>query len=292
MNDARLEEPRDLYVESDGVRLRCVERGTPQDETLLLVHGSRDQCRSWDFFAAALEKLHPAGLHIVAVDLRGHGDSEWAAPGRGYRHEDFVRDLAAVFHRIGKEKINLVGHSFGGSMAVLFAGSFPERVKRLVLVEATGPFAKRAEEVPGIFAEQVEVKEIRLQRTCHADLDEAQAAIKKRFPSIPDDACRYMARFGTAAADSGLVWKHDPRLRLRSLSAFSEEQIRAFIGRISCPTLIVYGAESEFTRSSRASRLPLFANAKLVAVPAAGHHVPHERPAELARAVSSFLLAT
>jgi pimeloyl-ACP methyl ester carboxylesterase len=291
MNDTTFQQPRDHYIESRGVRLHYVEWGDPQLETLLLVHGNRDQCRSWDFFVAELQKTHPRSFHIVALDLRGHGQSEWNAPRRGYRHEDFLFDLSAAFYCIGKERINLIGHSLGGSMATLFTGCFPHRIKNLILVEAIGPYAKQDDEVPDILAEQVEGKELNLERTLQVNLEEAAAAIKKRFSSIPDEVCTYMARFGTSKTETGLVWKHDPRLRVHSLSPLSESQVRAFIRRINCPTLIVYGSDSGFTKSTRASRLSLFSTAKVVEVPRTGHHVPHERPVELAQMVSSFLFA-
>ena len=287
MNDTSLQQPRDHYVESRGLRLHYVEWGDPQLETLLLVHGNRDQSRSWDFFVAEIQKQ--GSFHIAALDLRGHGESEWNAPRQGYRHEDFLFDLCAVFRDIGKERVNLIGHSLGGSMATLFAGCFPDRLKNLLLVEAIGPYAKKDDEVPEIFARQVEGKEPELERTAHVDLEEAAAALKKRFPSIPYEVCVYMARFGTSETETGLVWKHDPRLRLHSLSSLSEEQIRAFIRRITCPTLIVYGSDSEFMKSARASRLNLFPAAHVVEVRGAAHHIPHERPAELAQIVSSFL---
>lgn len=291
MDDTVFQQPQDRYIESQGVRLHYAEWGDPKMETLLLVHGNRDQCRSWDFFVAELQKLHPFAFHIVALDLRGHGESEWSAPRHSYRHEDFLLDLSAAFHCIGKEKIHLIGHSLGGSMVTLFGGCFPGRLKNLVLVEAIGPYSKKDDETPEILAERVEGKDLSLERTTHANLEEAAAAIKKKFPSIPDEVCTHMAKWGTSKNETGLVWKHDPRLRLHSLSSLSEGQIRAFIRRINCPTLIVYGSDSGFTKSPRASRLGLFATAIVVEVPGTGHHVPHERPVELAQMVSSFLFA-
>lgn len=287
MDDTPLPQPTDRYIESRGLKLHYVEWGDPARETLLLVHGNRDQCRSWDFFVGELLNLNPA-LHVVALDLCGHGESAWNDPTQGYRHEDYLFDLCAAFQSVGKNTIDVIGHSLGGSMALLFAGCFPDRVKHLVLVESIGPYAKKDDEVPEILAEHVEAKELNLERTAHATLDEAAQAIKKRFSSIPDDVCAYMASHGTSRTETGFVWKHDPRLRLHSLATLSEGQIRAFIRRVTCPTLIVYGSDSGFSKSSRAARLSLFSGDK-VEVPGAGHHIPHERPAELAKKVASFL---
>ena len=289
MNDTMVPQPTDRYIESRGLKLHYADWGDPAAETLLLVHGNRDQCRSWDFFVAELLKRNPS-LHIAALDLCGHGESAWNAPTQGYRHEDYLFDLCAAFQSVGKKRIDVIGHSLGGSMALLFAGCFPDRVKHLVLVESIGPYAKKDEEVPEILAEHVEGKELDQERTTHATLDEAAQAIKKRFPSIPDDVCAYMASYGTSRTASGFVWKHDPRLRLHSLATLSEGQIRAFIRRVTCPTLIIYGSASGFAKSSRAARLSLFSGEK-VEIPGAGHHIPHERPVELAKKVSSFLFA-
>jgi pimeloyl-ACP methyl ester carboxylesterase len=282
-------EPADRYTQSQGLRLHYVEWGDPKSETLFLIHGNRDQARSWDFFVTDLLKRHRFPFHVVALDLRGHGDSEWNSADSGYHHEDFLHDLSAVFRSIGKESVSLIGHSMGGSMAVLFTACFPERVKRLVLLEAVGPFARKDEEIPELLAQRLEGGELYLERTTNGTLEEAAGAVKKRFPLIPDAMCGYMARFGTNRTATGLIWKHDPRLRLRSSTTLSEGQIRAFIRRINCSTLIVYGSESGFTKSARAPRLDLFPNAQIVEVPGAGHHIPHERPAELAKIVSNFL---
>jgi pimeloyl-ACP methyl ester carboxylesterase len=287
MNDTLLAQPRDRYIESRGLKLHYAEWGDPEQETLLLVHGNRDQCRSWDFFVAEVFRLNPL-LHIMALDLCGHGESDWNSPQHGYRHEDFIADLAAAFQSTGKPKINLIGHSLGGSMSLLFTGCFPDRVKNLVVVESIGPYAKQDEEIPQIFAEALDGKQWNLERTAHTSLEEAAQTLKKRFPSIPDAMCAYMASFGTSKTETGYIWKHDPRLRLHSLAALSEGQIRAFIRRVSCPTMIVYGGGSGFTKSPRAARLSLLSGEK-VEFPATGHHVPHERPAELAQTVCRFL---
>ena len=80
--------------------------------------------------------------HAVALDLRGHGDSEWPSTSRGYAHEDFLTDLAGLLKHLDKDPVTIIGHSLGGSMCLLYAGTFPEKVKRMVLLESLGPFAR------------------------------------------------------------------------------------------------------------------------------------------------------
>ena len=289
MSEGMTGEPADRYFTSDGLKLHYVEWGNPDHDSLILVHGNRDQSRSWDFFVAALlaQASHP--FHIVALDLRGHGDSDWLSPERGYRHEDFLLDLAGLARRLGKDSCALIGHSLGGSATVLFAGAFPTQVRKLIMIEATGPYARRDEQVPQLLAQWLEGSGEEAQNFFYPTVEEAAKAIQNRFPKIPDEAALHMARFGTRTTDQGLAWKYDPRLRFRSLSSFSENQVGAFIQRINCPALLICGGEGEFKRSPRVSRIGLFKNLRVVEISGAGHHVPHERPGELAKIVYPFL---
>jgi pimeloyl-ACP methyl ester carboxylesterase len=282
-------EPKDRRFVSNGLTLHYVEWGDPNHETWVLVHGNRDQCRSWDFFVSSLFAQGKANLHVVALDLRGHGDSGWLPPGLGYRHEDFLLDLEALFQQLKKDSITLIGHSLGGSMALLFTGSFPAKVRRLVLIEATGPFARSDEETPELLARWLEGDESQLKNRCYPTLKHAVRSIRQKFPLVPNGAAAHMAKYGTKSTGQGFVWKYDPRARDRSFSIFSEGQIQAFIHRIECPTLLILGKESGFLESPRASRVILFKRKKVIEMEGTGHHVPHERPEELARVVVPFL---
>ena len=289
MKGLAFKEPADRYFTSDGLKLHYAEWGDPGHDTLILVHGIRDQSCSWEFFVAALFAQAPQSFHIVVLDLRGHGDSDWSPPERGYRHEDFILDLAGLSRHLNKDSLTLIGHSLGGSMAMLFVGCFPTKVKKLALIEATGPYARAEKDIPELLARWLRVSGEEIQNFCYATVEEAAKAIQKRFPKIPDEAAVHMARYGTRSTQKGLVWKYDPRLRLPSYSSFSESQICAFIERIDCPTLLVYSSEGDWMKSARASRMGLFKNGTVVEIPGSGHHVPRERPEELAKIVYSFL---
>jgi pimeloyl-ACP methyl ester carboxylesterase len=101
-----------------------------------------------------------------------------------------------------------------------------------------------------------------------------------------------MARQGTSYKGGRYRWKHDPILRYRTTTAMSEGQIEAFIRRLKCPILFVYGTESDFMKSVRGSRVKLFPNAQIVPVQGAGHHIPHEKPEQLAEIVVPFLMGS
>lgn len=284
-------QPRQRNFFHDGLKLSYWEWGDLQEETFVFVHGVRDQGRSWDYFLDALRKCGVPVRHAVALDLRGHGDSEWTNSIRGYQHEDFLSDLAGLIKHLEKETLTIVGHSLGGSMCLLYAAAFPEKVKQMVLLESLGPFARADDEVPNIVAERLKGREYVEIPFPHESLQAAAKSLQKSFPLIPDRAALHMARYGTRFKGGRYRWKHDPILRYRTTTAMSEGQIEAFIRRLRCPILFVYGTESDFMKSVRGRRTQLFANAKIVAVEGAGHHIPHEKPEVLAEIVTPFFIA-
>ena len=101
---------------------------------LLLIHGGRDHARNWDWVALALRDAY----HIIAPDLRGHGDSEWARGGQ-YAMIDYVLDMAQLLEQLQMFPITIIGHSLGGGIACQYSGTYPERVKQLVAIEGLGP---------------------------------------------------------------------------------------------------------------------------------------------------------
>jgi pimeloyl-ACP methyl ester carboxylesterase len=119
---------------SQRLRLHYVDYGQPDGPLLVLVHGGRDHARSWDFVAAELRNRY----HVVAPDLRGHGDSAWAV-GSQYAMPDYLLDLSQLLRHLGTRPVALIGHSLGGAIALQYAGTYPERVARVAAIEGLGP---------------------------------------------------------------------------------------------------------------------------------------------------------
>src|SRR5271156_1324813 len=119
---------------SQRLRLNYVDWGNPDAPPLVLVHGGRDHCRNWDWVAAELR----GDYHIIAPDLRGHGDSAWSTSG-DYSMSAFVYDLAQPVHQQHLAPCRIVAHSLGGSIRLRYAGIFPENVLKLVAIEGLGP---------------------------------------------------------------------------------------------------------------------------------------------------------
>ena len=97
---------------SQRLRLHYVDWGNPEAPPLLLLHGGRDHCRNWDWVAQALR----LEWHVIAPDLRGHGDSEWSADGH-YTMESYIYDLAQLIHQQKLAPVSIVAHSLGGNIA-------------------------------------------------------------------------------------------------------------------------------------------------------------------------------
>ena len=120
---------------SHGLKLHFLDWGNETSRPVLLIHGMQDHCHNWDWTSEALCDDY----HILAPDLRGHGDSDWSK-GSSYSNLDYVYDIAQLIEQQELDSVHLVGHSLGGTVASLYAGLFPERVASLVSIEGVGGF--------------------------------------------------------------------------------------------------------------------------------------------------------
>src|SRR6185503_12386316 len=135
-----MSDPESRFYESQGLRLHYADWGNADAPLMLLVHGGRDHCRSWDLIARSLQPH----FHVLAPDLRGHGDSDWAKGG-SYALTEYVYDLSRLVRSKAAQQVTIVGHSMGGMVGLIYAGTFPEQVSALVVLDGVTvlPNAKR-----------------------------------------------------------------------------------------------------------------------------------------------------
>src|SRR5437773_6617883 len=176
--DATLTVAEARYFQSQGLRLHYTDWGNPLAPPLMLVHGGLDHGRSWDHLAQALR----AKFHVVAPDLRGHGDSGWAT-GSSYSLADHVYDLTCLVKSAGFEKVTLVGHSMGGMVSLTYAGAFPELVSKLVVLDGVTNFPAR----------RVKPADVRIADWA-GDLDKFAHRKIHRYPSVAAGAERILHR--------------------------------------------------------------------------------------------------
>ncbi len=208
--------PRDHTIDVRGLKLHYLEWGGPQSASdaapLVLIHGFLDHARSWEPFVAALE-ARSGPRRIVAPDCRGHGDSAWVGAGGYYHFADYLLDLDRLIGHLNVAEIDLVGHSMGGTISFLYAGTYPEKVRRLVLVEGIGPQPMQfADAPPRMERWLAEVRALPQRRTVeYATLERAAERLRKKNPRLRPELALRLAASGMRQIDNGKwVWKFDP----------------------------------------------------------------------------------
>lgn len=279
-------------VVSQRLRLHYVDWGNPAAPPLLLLHGGRDHCRNWDWVARELRDE----WHIIAPDLRGHGDSAHSPDG-SYAMEAFVYDLALLIDELALAPLSVIAHSLGGNIALRYAGLFPENVRRLVAIEGLGPS-------PAAMAKRDSVsKDARMRQwiadqralsgrspRCYPTLDAALSRMMQENPHLSPERARHLTIHGVRQnADGSYGWKFDNDLRVQSPVDLPQADIEALWQRITCPTLLVYGAQSWASNPAHDGRARHFRNAQVSLYDEAGHWVHHDRHDAFVNEVRQFL---
>ncbi|HJQ61092.1 MAG TPA: alpha/beta hydrolase [Vineibacter sp.] len=277
---------------SQRLRLHYVDWGNHGAPPLLLVHGGRDHCRNWDWVATALRK----DWHIIAPDLRGHGDSQWSPDGN-YAMAGYLYDLAQLIHQQGLAPVTIVAHSLGGNITLRYAGTYPEHVRKLVAIEGLGPSPKMIAERARKTIDERMRSWIEEQRNLSGRLPRRYASIEDAFKRMQDEnkhlspeQARHLTQHGVNQNEDGTYsWKFDNYVRAWTPYDMTNEDVERLWSRITCPTLLVYGKESWASNPADDGRIRHFANAKVVSYERAGHWVHHDRLEAFLEELRGFL---
>jgi esterase len=215
---------------------------------------------------------------VIAIDMRGHGDSGWDPKGR-YLVEDHVGDLEGVVQQLGLRDLTLWGNSTGGRVVQVFAGKHPELVSR-VISEDVGP--ERPRQIADNYA-----KRVQQEQAGWASEDELLAQLRKTNPRMSPSVLEPYVRYGTKKrADGRIEWKRDPQL----VNGFVATDLWRFVRNIKSPILYMLGGRSNIvppeTQEELKKTLP---NAQLVTVPDVGHYPSDEKADEVVEMVTKFL---
>lgn len=292
MTDADLPGPVSRIFFSQRLRLHYVDWGNPGAPPVILLHGGRDHCRSWDWVAKALRRDY----HVIAPDLRGHGDSAWSASGH-YPMASYIYDLAQLIHSQQLAPVSVIAHSLGGNIALRYTGIFPDTVRRLGVIEGLGPGPRTASDRDRkpIHARMADwIAEQRAQSSevpwRYPSLDAALKRMQEANKRLPDDIARHLTEHAVNQNEDGTYcWKFDPYVRVWPPNDMSRDEISALWARITCPTLLVWGKESWATNPEEDGRIEHFQRARVLGVEGAGHWVHHDRQALFIDAMRGFL---
>lgn len=274
---------RELEISAWGQRLAARLRegeGVP----LLALHGWLDNANS---FAPLSQHLRQP---LLAMDFAGHGLSGHRPPHAATHYVDHVRDVLAMADSQGWERFDLIGHSMGAGVATLFAATFPERVRRLVLIEGLGPPATAGREAPEQLRKAIDDMQALAGKTMplYTAPEQAIEARTRGFGGLSHDCARLLCERGLYRDQHGWRWRTDPRLRLASSLRLSEEQVEGFIRGIRAPVLLLVGEQGMGGSGAFDHRLEWLGQYRLQRLPGR-HHLHMETPERVAVPLREFL---
>ena len=284
--------PRLYKIPSQRLELAVAEWGLPSDPPLVLVHGGRDQKRSWDWVVERVVQRR----RVITYDLRGHGDSDRTNDG-GYSVMDHVYDLSSIADHLDLQKFDLVGHSLGGNIVLRYAGIYPDRIRTLTAMEGLGPSPRMLNERLGEPLDKRLKEWINERRKVSdrvprqmASLDEAKQRMRARFDQLTDDQIHHLSATGIRSMDNGSVrWAYDPAAIGRTPTDLPVEAWHWLWGNIDCPVWLVYGADSWASVPSQDGRAAHFKQALVSVIEQAGHWIHHDQLDEFLKGLIPFL---
>ena len=281
-------EPISHFFYSHRLKLQFWDWGTEGKPAMILVHGGLDHARSWDLVARALRDDY----HVYALDLRGHGNSAWA-PGALYSVAEHVLDLSALADIIKAFPIYIIGHSLGAVTTLLYAGVFPDRVKKIVAIEGVGlPLTSAQKPPPERLRSWIDNVRKAENRNPHSypNLAEAVNRMKQANPFLSDQMAEHLTLHGTNwNADGSLTWKFDNYARLFAPYGMNLDDATEVLRKIECPTLLFWGRESFARDPDLDERTSVIRNRQVVRVDHAGHWLHHDQLEIFLRETKKFL---
>ena len=278
-------QPQDRTVTANNglnneMKLHYLDWGNQDAPHILLLHGLRGHAHSWDDVSQALCQ----DFHVLALDQRGRGDSDWAGDG-DYSGDAYLADLVGFCDTLSLDSFILVGHSMGGRNSLAFAGRHSRRLQKLVIVDIGPTVDPKGGQ--RITQEMIDVPE---------EFDDFEAVVRymaggNRFAS--DSVLRRRLEYATRQLANGKIgWRYDLAIReqRRNGTAPPPEDLWLLLPSIGCPTLILRGAETDLLPREAADRMvETIPTAELVEISRAGHMVFEDNPEEFISAVKGWL---
>lgn len=268
-------QPVDRFVTVDGLRIHYLDWGSPDKPPLIMLHGIGRVAHTFDHIAPHFSSKY----HVMAVDMRGHGDSAWDPKG-AYLVEDYVKDIEGLAEQLRLRNIVIWGNSTGGRVAQVFAGLHPDLVAA-VISEDVGP------ERPSQLADNVARQLKQEDATGWASEEELLVQLKTSYPRTSEDILRAYSHYGTKKrADGRVIWKRDPAIA----NGFVPTELWRFVREIKPPIIYILGGRSTVVPAATQEELKkALPQVEIITVPGAGHYPSEENPAEFLAIADKFL---
>jgi len=272
--------PEEHRVTVNGLGFRYLDWGNKKQRPILFLHGGALTAHTWDLCCLALRDDY----HCMALDQRGHGDSDWA-PDADYSISAQREDVKGFAEAVGLDQFVLVGMSMGAINGLAYAIAYPETLSALVLIDA-GPNVRRS----GSRRIRDFVNGGTKPETLEEIIERAMSFNPRRDPLILRRSLMHNLRQQT---DGTWIWKYDRR-RFQQMGgdqhAAERRGLADGLARVTCPTLVVRGRESDVFHDEDAERLAgSLLDGHWVTIPKAGHTVQGDNPKDLAAALRDFL---
>ncbi len=265
--------PSSHHIYLNGTRLHYLEWGAATMPALVLLHGGAAHAHWWDHLAP----IFAPHYRVIALDLRGHGDSSWAIP-PAYQIDDYVADVTALIVQLALAPVTLLGHSLGGFIALAYAIAQPQLVHRLIVVDMRARLSSR--------------RYMRLLQALPSPVYQDEQNLLRRFRLLPADThaspqlLRSIARHSVRPSTARQLQLKSDRAAFTRVPCDLEGQL----ARLTCPTLFIRGQDSRsLSARSLAELTQTCPDARGVEIPRAGHHVFLDNPADFLQAVQDFL---
>jgi len=283
------------FVSLRGLNMHIRHWGNPDAPLLFMVHGWMDVAASFQFVVDCLAR----DWHVIAPDWRGFGLTEYPKV-ESYWFPDYVADLDAILqHYSPDQPVNLLGHSMGGNIAMIYAGVRPERIAKLINLEGFGMPMTQAKQAPGRYKKWLEeLREVPTLRT-YASLEEVAGRLQKTNPRLPNERAAFLAQHWSKQNSDG-AWEllADPAHKNSSPILYHVDEVLECWQNIAAPVLWVEANDTDIWRmigSKEQARVEIDRRMKFIPsmrteiVMDAGHMLHHDQPEVLAGLIEDFL---
>jgi len=269
--------PVDRYATVNGLRIHYLDWGSEGKQPLIMLHGIGRVAHTFDHIAPHFA----AKYHVIAVDMRGHGDSAWDPKG-AYLVEDYTKDIEALAEQLHLRNIVIWGNSTGGRVAQVFAGMHPELVAA-VISEDVGP--ERPREIADGFTSRLKQED----EKGWATEDELFTSLKGPNSRTPDEILRAYVHYGSKRRPDGrIIWKRDPAIG----NGFVPTELWRFVRQIKSPIIYILGGRSTIVPAPTQGELKrTLPQAQIVTIPGVGHYPSEENTKEFLAIADGFLSA-